>query len=99
MSIQIVIYCSRDVMLETPAMAPIIWSFYYFLSYLKHGRTKDMIFFFIFATLCPYTIVYPDYQSKRLYLYRSMGETFLPGKIPDIHLPVSRIIISGGLYE
>ncbi len=89
MSIPIVIYWSRDVMLETPAMALIIWSFYYFLSYLKHGKTKYMIFFFIFATLCPYTkqntfFIFPVFLTTATgskNLHRMLNRRFLTGTL------------------
>lgn len=54
-SLPIVIYWSRDVMLETPAMALVIWSFHYFLKYLKEKKTKDVALCLVFATLGPYT--------------------------------------------
>jgi len=54
-SFPITIYWSRDVMLEVPAMALVIWSFYFFIRYLREAKTKDIILSLLFAVLAPYT--------------------------------------------
>ena len=55
LSMPIVIFWGRDVMLEVPAMAIVIWCFYFFDRYLKQGGTGDLILCLLLATAAPYT--------------------------------------------
>jgi hypothetical protein len=54
-SCPIVIFWSRDTMLEMPTMAMIIWSMYHFLAFMEKKKANDVALFFVFAILAPYT--------------------------------------------
>jgi hypothetical protein len=51
----LVLYWGRDVMLEVPAMALVIWSFCFFLLYLEKKTTGSILLCFLLATLAIYT--------------------------------------------
>ena len=55
LSIPLVIYWGREVMLEVPATALIIWSLVFFLNYLKEGRGRNIAICLIFAFLAIFT--------------------------------------------